>query len=80
MKLTVELVFVCAGEREARSLRTTLSPDNKSAPKDQKLSVEVSGRTLRINIESARPAAGLTSALSVLSDAGLFQDVWTLAS
>ncbi len=80
MKLTVELIFVCAGEREARSLKATLSPDNKSVPRDQRLSVELSGRTLRFVIESARPAAGLSSALSLLSDAKLFQDVWTLAS
>ena len=80
MMLTVEIVFECAGEREARSLRTTLSPDNKSVPKDQRLTVEQIGSTLRFFIESARPAAGLSSALSLLSDAKLFQEIWTLAS
>ena len=80
MMLTVELVFECAGEREARSLKATLSPDNKSVPKDQRLTVEQSGRTLRFVIESARPAAGLSSAQSLLSDAMLFQEIWTLAS
>ncbi len=80
MKLTVELVFECAGEREADSLRATLSPDNKSVPKDQRLTVEQSGRTLRFIIESPRPAAGLSSALSLLSDAKLFQEIWTIAS
>jgi len=80
MKLTVELVFTCSGEREARSLKATLSPDNKSVPRDQRLNVDLNGRTLRFVIESARPAAGLSSALSLLSDAKLFQEVWMLAS
>jgi len=80
MKLTVELVFECAGEREATSLRSTLSPDNKSMPKDQRLTVEQTGRTLRFIIESPRPVAGLSSALSLLSDAKLFQEIWTIAS
>ena len=78
--LTVELVFDCAGEEEARSLRSTLSPDNKSLPKDQRMVVERSGRTLRFVIRSPRPVAGLTSALGLLSDAKLFQEVWALAS
>jgi len=80
MKVTVELIFDCAGEREARSLESTLSPDNKSAPKDQELVVERRGRSLHFIIESPRPAAGLVSALSLLSDAKLFQEVWMLAS
>jgi hypothetical protein len=80
MKLTVEIVFECAGEREASSLRATLSPDNKSAPKDQKVVVEQTGRTLRFFIESARPVSGIASAVSLLADAKLFQEVWALAS
>jgi hypothetical protein len=80
MKLTVVVVFECAGEREASALRATLSPDNKTLPKGQELAVEQSGRTLRFVIESQRPAAGLSSALSLLSDAKLFQEIWTIAS
>jgi hypothetical protein len=80
MMLTVEVIFECAGAKEASSLRATLSPDNKTVPKDQKLTVEQRGRNLRFVVESPRPAAGLSSALSLLSDARLFQEVWTLAS
>lgn len=80
MTLRVEIVFECVGEREASSLLATLSPDNKSIPKDQVLRVTKSGRQLRFVIDAERPIAGLTSALSLLSDAKLFDDVWTLAS
>ena len=80
MNLTVEIVLDCTGEREARSLKATLSPDNKSVPKDQRLTVERRGRTLRFVIESPRPASCLSSAQSLLSDAKLFQDIWPIAS
>jgi hypothetical protein len=80
MTLTVEITFECLGEREATSLEAALSPDNKSIPKDQRFSSERSGSVLRFKISSPRPASCISSALSLLSDARLFQEVWSAAS
>jgi len=80
MTLTVEITFECPGEREAASLEAALRPDNKSIPKDQSFSSERSGSTLRFRMSSPRHASCISSALSLLSDARLFQEVWSAAS
>lgn len=80
MKLRVELEIECAGDREGRALEATLSPDNKSIPRDQVFTAERDGSLLRFEVESSRPAAGLSSIASLLSDAKLFQDVWMTTS
>ncbi len=77
--MRAEVVFECAGAREARSLATTLHADNRTIPKDQSLKVERERRRLTFVIESPGPAC-IASALSLLSDASLFQEVWALAS
>ena len=77
MTLTVEITFECLGEREAASLEAALSPDNKSIPKDQLFSSERSGSVLRFKMSSPRAAGCISSALSLLSDAKLFQEVWS---
>lgn len=78
--LTIELVFECVGAREARSLEATLSPDNRGLPKDQELVVSRRGRKLFFTIKSQRSSSAVSSALSILSDAKLFQDVWRAAT
>lgn len=80
MRLTVELVIECRSEREALSLDEALSPDNKSVPKDQELSAQRDGPVLRYRISSERAAGCLSSALGLLSDARLFQEVWSATS
>ncbi|MDA4123056.1 MAG: hypothetical protein OK456_07755 [Thaumarchaeota archaeon] len=79
MRLRARVVFECAGAREARSLAATLHADNRTIPKGQSLRVERDSRRLTFVIESPGPAC-IASALSLLSDASLFQQVWTLAS
>ncbi len=80
MKLTLELIIVCGSPQEALSLQETLAPDNKSVPKDQSFSSAADGRDLRFLISSARPSGCLSSASSILTDVGLFQDVWSLTA
>jgi hypothetical protein len=79
MKFTIKVAFACATEREALSLERTLIPDNRSLPKDQRFESERSGSSLRFTIESPRPVSAVSSALSLLVDARLFQEVWGLA-
>jgi hypothetical protein len=80
MKLTLDLVLTCASAKEARSLEAALSPDNKSVPKDQTFSAELEGRNLRFLISSPRASSCISSALGILGDAKLFQEIWKLTS
>lgn len=76
MKLTIDVVFHCGTEREAASLEEVLSPDNKAIPKDQELTSQRQGTVLSYRISSERATGCISSALGLLSDAKLFQDVW----
>jgi hypothetical protein len=80
MKLTLDLVITCASSKEARSLEAALSPDNKSVPKDQTFSSELEGPNLRFLISSSRASSCVSSALGILGDAKLFQEVWSISS
>jgi hypothetical protein len=80
MNLTLELVFICATDEEARSLESALAPDNKSVPKDQTFSSELEGRSLRFRIDSPRASSCISSAIGILADARLFQEVWALTA
>lgn len=80
MKLTLELVFACRAPEEARSLEAALGPDNNAVPRDQTFSSELEGRYLRFRITSPRASSCVSSALGLLADAKLFQDVWTLTA
>jgi hypothetical protein len=80
MKLTLDLVLTCASVKEARSLEAALSPDNKSVPKDQTFSAKLEGTNLRFMISSPRASSCISSALGILGDAKLFQEIWGLSS
>ena len=80
MNLTIDLVFACASEREAIALDEALAPDNKSVPKDQEFSSRREGANLIFRISSGRAPGCISSALGLLSDARLFQEVWMVSS
>jgi hypothetical protein len=79
VKLSIVLELECSGEREAGALESTMSPDNASVPRDQRFTAARRGSSLRFEVESARPAGALSSVVSLLTDAKLFQDVWMVA-
>jgi hypothetical protein len=78
MKLALELTLSCTNEEQARSLKAVLAPDNKNFPKDQSFVEEVDGSQLRFLITSERASGCISSALGILTDAKLFQDVWEM--
>ena len=80
MTLTIEIIFECAGEREAFSLEAVLGPDNHPLPKGQTLVCERRGNRLTFRISSPDPKNCVTSARSLVSDAALFSRVWSVAS
>lgn len=80
MRLTLDLVITCSSAKEARALKDVLSPDNKSVPKDQTFSSALEGERLRFTIASPRASSCISSALGILGDAKLFQEVWALTA
>ncbi len=80
MTLTIEILFECYGEREAAALEAALGPDNHPLPRQQRFSSNRKGRLLAFRIRSVRHATCVSSAISLLSDARLFGEVWSLAS
>lgn len=80
MNLVIELVFECGSEEEAEALDAVLAPDNRSIPKDQEFASRRDGPNLSFRISSERASGCVSSALGLLSDARLFQEVWTATS
>ncbi|MDG6925956.1 MAG: hypothetical protein JRN09_05335 [Nitrososphaerota archaeon] len=80
MNATLELSVECGSSEQAWSLQSVLAPDNRSAPKDQAISSEVVGKTLRLVIRSPRAASCISSGLSILNDVRLFQEIWSLTA
>jgi hypothetical protein len=80
MSLTIEIVIECLGEKEATALEAALSADNHTLPKDQLFFVRRNGSVLSFKMSSPRRASCVSSALSLLSDAKLFGEVWSAAS
>ena len=80
MILTLELTITCRSPEVAISLQTALSPDNKSVPKDQSFSSRTEGRKLCFVISSSKVSGCVSSALSLLMDSRLFEDVWSLTA
>jgi hypothetical protein len=79
MRVVFDLLIRCVDERTAQSLELVLYPDNRIFPKDQRFNFIRDGKTLRFNIESPRIMPALSSLESLLSDAKLFQEVWSLS-
>ena len=80
MTLTIEIEIECHVEREAASLEAALTPDNHPLPKGQRFSSTRDGTVLTFRITSDRDSSCISSAMSLLSDARLFDEVWSAAS
>ena len=80
MKTKVRLTMECRDDKTANKLMTVLSPDNRAFPNDQRFSSERIGSKLVFQAESERPLSVVTTIESLLSDIGLFQEIWLLSS
>ena len=77
--LKIELSLECRDEAIATALNEALTPDNRYFPKDQRFRASREGPSLKFAIESPRARPALSTATSLVSDAGLFGDVWVEA-
>ncbi|MDE1853105.1 MAG: hypothetical protein KGI38_05065 [Thaumarchaeota archaeon] len=79
MKTTVQLMVGCSDATVRKKLASVLTPDNEGAPQGMKLSMAGAGRGLEFKIESGSPTSVLSTALAILRDVALFQEVWLLS-
>ena len=79
MMTTVSLTITCAHADICGQLASVLAPDNKGAPRGMLLKMAVKKDVLRFQMTSDSPSTTVSSALAVLRDALLFQEVWLLS-
>jgi hypothetical protein len=73
------LVLACADAEVSESLASVLAPDNEGAPKRLLISMDRRGRLIELKIRSGSPSTALSTALALLKDAALFEEVWLLS-
>jgi hypothetical protein len=79
LKTGGRLTVRCEGAAVARQLEDVLAPDNTGVPRDQRFTMRRAGDSLVFLMESEALPPLVSTALSILSDASLFQEVWLLS-
>ncbi len=79
MKARVEMLAGCTDGHTLESLASVLAPDNEGAPRGMRLTSASRGRTLSIIIESDSASSSISTALAILKDMRLFDEVWLLS-
>ena len=79
MRTDVVLNVKCADVPTRKSLTSVLAPDNEGAPQGLKLSAGGSGREVEFVATAESPSTSLSTALALLRDIALFQEVWLLS-
>jgi hypothetical protein len=79
MKTTIRLSIRCADVRVCHHLVSVLTPDNEGAPHGMTLKMEARKETLEFMIASDSPSGAVSTAMAVLRDVLLFQEVWLLS-
>lgn len=79
MKSTAVLSVATSDPRSRDSLAGVLAPDNLGLPRGLRLSSRTPDRRLEYLVEAETPSAALSTALALLRDIELFQEVWLLS-
>jgi hypothetical protein len=79
MRTTVSLSIRCADVRVCHQLVSVLTPDNEGAPRGMTLKMGARKETLGFLISSNSPSEAVSTAMAVLRDVLLFQEVWLLS-
>ncbi|MGD0318986.1 MAG: hypothetical protein ABSB56_04765 [Nitrososphaerales archaeon] len=79
MRTTIKLSIRCADVDVCRNLTSVLTPDNEGAPHGMTLRMRARKETLEFQITSDFPSGVVSTAIAVLRDVLLFQEVWLLS-
>ena len=79
MKTTIRLSMRCLSVPVCCQLASVLTPDNEGTPHGMTLKMAANKETLEFRIESDSPTGAVSTAVAVLRDVFLFQEVWLLS-
>ncbi len=79
MRTGVSLSVTCVNRRVRDQLQSVLAPDNVGGPEGMRFSMNGEGVFLKFLVRSETPATSLSTAISLLKDISLFQEVWLLS-
>ncbi|HEY6283571.1 MAG TPA: hypothetical protein VIW22_06570 [Nitrososphaerales archaeon] len=79
MKVSLQLTLTCKDAEARRRLQSVLSPDNEGGPRSLRLSAAGVGSKLKFRVEADSPQTAVSTALSILRDVRLFEEVWLLS-
>jgi hypothetical protein len=79
MNTRIRLSIRCADVHACRQLASVLTPDNDGAPRGMTLKMGARKETLEFRIASDSPTGAVSTAVAVLRDVLLFQEVWLLS-
>ena len=78
MNATVKLTITCSNSSVCGQLLSVLTPDNEGAPRGMSLKMEARNEVLQFRI-SSEPSVAVLTAIAILQDVRLFQEVWLLS-
>ncbi len=79
MRTTIRLSIRCADVHVCHQLVSVLTPDNEGAPRGMTLRMGAREGTLEFRITSDSSSGAVSTAMAVLRDVLLFQEVWLLS-
>jgi hypothetical protein len=79
MRTTIRLSIRCADVNVCRQLVSVLTPDNEGIPRGMTLKMGARKETIEYRIASISPSGAVSTAMAVLRDVLLFQEVWLLS-
>jgi hypothetical protein len=77
--ILTELELTFSGEEVRRALQHVLAPDNEGGPRELRISVRGKERRLMFRITARSPSTAISTALGILRDVSLFEEVWLLS-
>jgi len=79
LKASATLVVRFSDLKARKSLAEVLAPDNREVPRGLALKTAGGRRSLKLTAESESPSTSISTALALLRDVALFQEVWLLS-
>ena len=71
--------MTCNDPEARRKLQSVLSPENEGGPRSMRLSATGVGSILRFKVGAESLQTAISTALAILRDVGLFEEVWLLS-
>jgi hypothetical protein len=79
LKTRIVLSVGCSDIQAGRELARVLAPDNAGGPRGLNIVMNAEQGAVRFDISSESPSSALSTAMAILRDVSLFEQVWLLS-